>query len=168
MSAATKADFKLPCQVQKQLVEAEAIQRQIEQHNFRLPKPGPQPAHPKVGFVPALCADSEAELLGLMRSFSKSVGPVLRGNKRLGRAALYADLIQYFYLLRQRDITLPRNKSLSAKACAYGLGVILRKHGCTEFSDNRLETNSRSRQEVASKMDRIFSRVAEAVENNPA
>lgn len=62
-----------PAKYKSNLSKRKQFNAKIEQHNFRFPKPGPQPARPKVGFVPHPGADSEAELLGLMRSFFEQV-----------------------------------------------------------------------------------------------
>lgn len=112
-------------------------------------------------------ADSLAELDVLQQTWEQAIGPPVRGNKRLGRQRLYADLVQHFIELRRRGVTPPRGRSLSARACAYGLGDILRKHGCTSYSDAELVRSSAKRHILASKMSSVFLRISDAVKSTP-
>ena len=112
-------------------------------------------------------ADSLGELNVLHQAWDQALGQPVRGNKRLGRPRLYADLVQHFTALRRLGVTLPRGKSLSAQAFKYGLGDILRKHGCTDYSDLELIRNSFKRQALATKMNSVFNRVSDAVKSTP-
>lgn len=120
--------------------------------------------------TPALAvfvADSLHELDVLHQAWHQAIGQPVRGNKRLGRPRLYADLVQHFTTLRRLGVTLPRGRSLSARACKYGLGDILRKHGCTRYTDVELVRNSVKRQALATKMNSVFNRVSDAVKSTP-
>lgn len=112
-------------------------------------------------------ADSLVELDVLHQAWDQAIGQPVRGNKRLGRPRLYADLVQHFTELRRLGVTLPRGKSLSARACEYGLGDILRKHGCTSYSDAELVRSSSKRHILASKMNSVFVRISDAVKSTP-
>ena len=158
----------LPQQVQKQLAEAANVERKIAYYVLKNPKRGPAPMRQAQQALVGFVTDSNAELDTLMLHFEAVVGPERRGNKRRGQQALYADLVAYFHLLKRRGITLPRNKSLSARAVALGLGEILRRHSYTTDSDETLIRRGDRRQALADKLDRVFSRVAKVVENTPA
>jgi hypothetical protein len=152
----------LPVSIQHQLREVEANERRIEYDLFKNPKRGRIKRviySPTIGFS----ADSDPELETKLKAYWGAVGKKARGNKRIGKAALYAELVQHFLLLKHKGITPPRNKSLSKKACQFGLGEILRCHGCTDLDDHVLMTNGIKRNKVAAKMDRIFSRIASFV-----
>lgn len=106
-------------------------------------------------------ADSREKLEDLLNSHRRLVGAAYRGNKRRGKSALYADLLQFFISLKAQGITLPRNKSLSRKVCELGIGDILRRHGCTEESDGDLLRNKLNcRKKLAKKMNGIFEQIA--------
>jgi hypothetical protein len=154
---------KLPKQIGDQLDAANRIQHKIAEHAIDNPKPGPRkssapPHKPLVCFT----ADSADKLENCITKFAAVIGSKTRGNKRIGKAALYADLLQYFMLLKDQGVTLPRNKSLSARACNFGLGEILRRHGCTDLTDRAL-MNGEHRKRVAAKMDRIFTHVSKTL-----
>ena len=152
----------LPPPIQRQLRAVANIERHLEIALFKKPKRGPiKPViySPPIGFS----ADSDPELDTQLKAYWGAVGKKARGNKRIGKAALYADLVQHFLLLKHKGISLPRNKSLSKQACQFGLGEILRRHGCTPLSDNMLLKSGIERNKVAAKMDRIFSRIASFV-----
>lgn len=158
----------LPLQLQNQLHECDNIILEIKRQNSLHPKRGPKPWVSQHAKRTTLMADTEKQFTDLLQALAKALGPKMRGNKRWGRLNLYAELVAYFYLLRQNRITLPKNKNLSKLACQYGLGGILRRHGCIKQSDMLLMKNSIERNKVAGKMDRIFSRIAHAVDNTPA
>lgn len=165
----------LPRQLQDQLCEVDEWERGLRAFAFKHPKRGPKPTKkldPVIMFFArneiGKEADSVKELDRQWRIFFNAVGKKVRGNKRIGEKALYADLVKYFLLLEQHGVTLPRNKSLSKKACQYGLGEILRRHGCFDLSDNQLMKSGLIRNKISAKMDRIFSRIADSVENTPA
>lgn len=157
----------LPRQLQDQLREVDEWYRGLRTFAFKHPKRGPKPCHvyePPILFI----ADDERESSHQLHVFLAAVGEKKRGNKRIGRQALYADLVKYFLLLKRHGVTLPRNKNLSKKACQYGLGEILRRHKCTLLSDNLLMKSGTERSVIAARMDRIFSRVADCIETPPA
>jgi hypothetical protein len=158
----------LPKQFEAQLAEAAKKARQdaekIDREAFERPNRGPVPKDRavKVQFGMLVFATQvERDTFGNM--FDNCIGKRARGNKRIGKTELYADLIMHFSLLKRRGIPLPRNKRLSAKACQHGLGEILRRHGCMQFSDTELARNGEKRQGVAARMDRIFAHVASIV-----
>lgn len=157
----------LPRQVQDQLREVDAIEREIENYLFRHPRRGPKKIHIRAPFI-MFITDNEKDTTRHIQIFNNAVGKKVRGNKRIGKKALYADLVKYFLLLKRHGVTLPRNKNLSKKACQYGLGEILRRHERTSLSDNLLMKSGSERNIIAANMDRIFSRVADCVENTPA
>ncbi len=119
---------------------------------------------PHITFI----ADDEKSLNQCLAVYFNAVGKKGPGNKRLGKRELYADLVKYFLVLKQHGVTLPRNKSLSKRAFQFGLGVILRCHKYTNLSDVLLLKSGLQRNKIAANMDRIFSRVADSVENTPA
>lgn len=157
----------LPRQLQDQLREVDKWERELRRFAFKHPKRGPKPTK-KLGPVIMFITDNEKDTARHMRIFINAVGKKVRGNKRIGKQALYADLVKYFLLLKRHGVTLPRNKSLSKKACQYGLGEILRRHECTSLSDNLLIKSGSERSVIAARMDRIFNRVADCIENPPA
>lgn len=150
----------LPAQIERAAHEADAIVKRMAMR----PKPGPVP---KTRYRPSaiLTADSEETLDALIAAHARAVGKRERGNKRLGAARLYADLVQEFHTLHRKGITLPRNKSLSRNALVHSnLGDVLRKHGYTTETDEALIKNGAKRRALAHRLDRVFARVAEAVE----
>lgn len=158
----------LPKIVHDQSVDAEKILERINDYNLMHPKRGPRKIHPKSLPVVGFCAETEAELDNLLRLYRVVVGKPAKGNSRRGKkASLYADLVSHFSLLRQQGVTLPRGKSLSAKACQYGLGEILRRHGYDIPSDQVLLRDGRARRDVANMMDGIFSHVTAAFKKTP-
>lgn len=165
---------KLSAQIQTQIAEADRIEywiaqslSQIQNQQTMRPKPGPKPKIlPKKPLV-CLSANTAKEMDRLLLMHGAAIGKRARGNSRIGRTLMYAELLQHFILLKRNGITLPRNKSLSAKACQYGLPEILRRHECTDLSDKVL-LNGIKRKQLADKMDRIFSRIADVIENTPA
>lgn len=153
------------------------IERQIEQElEQRQKKRGPEPTPMRGGVEAVFIADTVEERDRLTRAYIEAVGPKTRGNRRLGRMRLYADLVSCFAELQRRGIKLPRNKSLSAAACVTfcglgpgdgnGLGDVLRAHNLTTASDEMLRANGRARQKISNALDRVFSRVADALERN--
>jgi hypothetical protein len=159
LTAAQRLPAPLPQQVQRQLREADNIVRAIQFNSFKRPKRG-QKGQVRYGPFIWFSADSDPELAMQLNAYWNAVGKKARGNKRIGKAALYADLVKHFLLLKRKGVTRPRNKSLSKKACQFGLGEILRRHGCTKVSDHLLLNNGIARQKIATRMDRIFSRVS--------
>lgn len=159
----------LPKQVLEQMRDAVAIEEGIAREIFKRPKPGPARSsrEPKT-LIASFTANSESELERQLHVHRSVIGKKARGNKRIGRAELYADLVAHFMLLKHRGVTLPRNKSLSKKACEFGLGEILRRHGSTDLSDSLILKSGTARNQIAAKMDRLFTRVAAEVENTPA
>lgn len=157
----------LPRQLQDQLREVDEWERGLKAFAFMHPKRGPKPTK-KLAPVIMFITDNEKDTARHMRIFINVVGKKVRGNKRIGKQALYADLVKYFLLLKRHGVTLPRNKSLSMKACQYCLGEILRRHNCTSLSDNLLMKSGDARKIIVDRMDRIFSHVADCIENPPA
>lgn len=157
----------LPRQVQEQLRVVDKLEREIAAYVFKHPRRGPKKIYVRPPFV-MFITDNEDETTRQMLIFANAVGKKSRGNKRIGRAGLYAELVKYFLLLKRNNTTLPRNKSLSKKACLYGLGEILRRYNCCSESDNLILRSGEKRNKIAAKMDRVFSRVADSVENTPA
>jgi hypothetical protein len=164
-----KADATaLPKQVAQQLAEADQIQKRIIEDARARRKPGPNRRFEyKKGI--SLYADSEEQISTMLDATLKVIGPKKPGNKRIGRTALYGDLVQYFSLLKKHGVTLPRGGSLSLAACEHGLGNILREHGYLHpDKTDRALANSKTRSDLAHKLARIFDRVAKAVESTPA
>ena len=160
----TATEVKLPAQLDAQILDAKARMLAIARHIELNPKPGPAPVkRERTSFAVLTAADSTA-LEERVCAYGAAIGPKVRGNKRLGKKALYADLVVAFDMLRRQGIVLPRNKSLSKKAFQFGLGDVLRLHGCTNQKDKLLVSNGGARKAVAVRMDRIFSRIADAVE----
>lgn len=153
--------MKLPKSIEKQIAEAEKIEKTIKRNLENHPPAGrPKTKESTDKKYPVYVENSEQALDESLAIHAKVVGSKTRGNKRLGKEALYADLIQAFKTLKELGITLPKNKSLSKKAIPHGLGEILRKHGLTTLSDDDLMENSSERQLIANANNGIFERVA--------
>jgi len=153
-----------PRQVTVAARNAEDALKNWRTHTVMHPRPGrvgkAKPFRPRAIVVGSTLPDLKKQLAEL----SEVVGEVARGNKRIGRAGLYAELLAHFRTLRQRGVTLPRGKSLSSDACSHGLGDILRKHRYTTCSDKKLMTNGKERARIGNSLSRVFERVAQAVE----
>lgn len=115
----------------------------------------------------AFVGDSFEDIDRQMRRFGDLLGPRGKGNKRWGRIHLFYDLYDHFVELERLGVTLPRGNELSANACRYGLVEILHAHKLTQFSSNELLASSLKRRVVATKMKRIFERVAAFVQKRP-
>lgn len=155
----------LPKQIEAQLAEAAKEVRQLQRYEFAHPKRGPEPKEQQSPKTPInmLVFTTKVERDDFCIKFDNCIGKRARGNKRIGKIELYADLVAHFILLKRLGITLPRNKRLSSKACQHGLGEILRRHDCTQFTDEELLRNGEKRRLVVVKMDRIFAHVASIV-----
>jgi len=149
--------------IQKQITEAERIERAIKRHLEKYP-PGGRPSTKKIACFPTFSGDTEEELMANFTAYLSALGKITRGNKRLGRKALIASLVMDFGILKKQGITLPRHKHLSKKAIGYGLGDTLRKHGLTIHSDKLITTNSRIRLSIAKNHCSLFTRISDAVE----
>lgn len=151
--------------------EAREIERLIAQEIDAAPsKPGPKKAaaterdeaRPAWG----LCADPEA-MLAREAALLQALGPRTRGNVRWGSAALYAAVVQCFFELRARGVTLPRGKSLSVAALRAGLGEVLVQFGYLRDAELDALTErgtGEQRRKLADRLDHVFTRVADAVE----
>lgn len=104
-----------------------------------------------------------AELDTKLNTYYAAGGKRGRGNKR--NQILYSDLTEFFYLLKDRGIRLPR-RHLSAEACLPELRELLIKHGYIESTVTLDQLAGKSansmalREEVQHKLERIFVRVA--------
>jgi len=161
------ATTDLPLHVLKAIYEVQAHERQLKSKNELRPKRGPQPVPMRVQHA-VLIADSADELDELSKAFQLAVGKKVRGNNRLGRKHIYAALVQSFYHLKKLGIKPPRNKYLSRKATLHGLARTLVECGLTTLSEEVIKSSKangvNARLKLASKHDRLFSRVADAVE----
>lgn len=153
----------LPIQVQNQLRESEQIQRRIEHWDLVHPKRGRPKTQRIRAAMPSFAGDTPGELDTLIAAHAGAVGPPNRGNKRIGQSDFYAALVREFAKLKRWGVTLPRNKSLSRRACQYGLGDVFREYGITTCNDNVLAKNSKERKRIANRCDRSFTRVANAL-----
>ena len=91
------------------------------------------------------------------------------GNKRLGDiSVLYKDLITCFFNFKNLGLTLPR-WHISKKHAQYGLFDILKAHGYIkdEISELDFFSDPSIRKEIHHIVERIFVRVADAVEAKP-
>lgn len=133
-------------------------------HPKRGPKALPQATTP----APSLIADSEEELNDLLIAFQAAVGHKKPGNKRLGRKLLFAALVQNFCQLKKQGITLPSNKHLSRNATLHGLAQTLVTFGLANDDESVIMSHSAegvaARKKLAVSYDRVFTRVAHAVE----
>ncbi len=156
---------KLPAAIQKAADEADRAVDQIRRHTAseRIAKRGRPRGETPLGthsHHAVFVADNLTGLNTLMKRHRSLIRGKYRGNKRLGRTALYAELLQFFTLLKELRITVPRNGSLSLQVCALGIGDILRRHGCTEFTDIQLLLNTNHcRERLGKKMRGIFAQV---------
>ena len=157
----------LPLHVLKAMHEVEAYERQLKIKNELHPKRGPKPL-PRRGQHAVLIADSADELDELSKAFQLAVGKKVRGNNRLGRKHIYAALVQCFHDLKKLGIKLPRNKYLSRTATMHGLAETFVAYGLTHCSEEVIKSPKANgvdaRLKLARKHDRLFSRVADAIE----
>ena len=161
--------MKLPKDIENKVRIANEVQRKHIEDRVMFPSPGRLRTPNQPAKTPTIVTgDSSAELDAQLDTLGSTLGPRTPGNKRWGRTPLYADLVENFRKLRSLGIALPKGKSLSKKALRMGLGDILRKHGCTELTERTLEKNTKKRNDLANKMSRVFGRVSEAIEKNPA
>ena len=158
----------LPAHVARQLAEADHIQKRIAEEVSMHPKPGPaKRVKYKKGAI--FTVDSDEQLTAMIDATCRAVGKKKRGNKRIGRSALYGDLVKYFVLLKHHGVTLPKGGNLSLDACQHGLDSILREYGyLNPDQTDRALVNTKKRDELGHKLARVFDRVADAVENPPA
>lgn len=168
LNEAQRGGIQPPEQIQRQIVYAEHLQKRLIE-NLKaetIHKRGPKPFRQSVPSVAIVVGETYSESELLYDALISAIGKPSKGNKRHGRRELYADLVMAFSYLQRLGITLPRNKSLSARACMHGLGEVLRRHGCTEESDQALIRNANGcRMRLGKTLDRVFSRVANALEN---
>jgi hypothetical protein len=107
--------------------------------------------------------DSLEELDAALFAHATAIGKKTRGNRRIGEAAFYADLIQSAIEMRRAGIRPPKGGSLSRWACdaKFRLGEILRKHNkISEKQMKALEINSEVRLEIGKKLRRQFTRIS--------
>jgi hypothetical protein len=154
----------LPDQIARQVAEADHMIKELERAAEMHPRPGPVAEHVYTK-PPMFAADSEADLAAMINETAIVVGERTRGNKRLGRIGLFADLVQHFRLLRELGITLPRGGSLSRNACSHGLLEILREHCCLEpdQTNSRILKNGAERAKLGHKLERVFGDIAAAI-----
>ena len=157
----------LPLHVLKAMHEVEAFERQLKIKNELHPKRGPKPLPRRVQHA-VFIADSADELDELNKALQLALGKKVRGNKRLGRKHIYAALVQSFHQLKKLGIKLPRNKHLSRKAMLHGLSETVVAYGLTNCSEEAIKSPKANgvdaRLKLAHKHDRLFSRVADAIE----
>jgi hypothetical protein len=171
----TPAKQSLPKQVQDQALKARLLQDKLSQNNnTHDPELNPKRGSTEtpisktasvmvIGNKPEDIIDED-----ILKKLELSIGSGMRGNKRRGRLQLYTEIAIEMKKLQSRGITLPRNQSLSKKACEHGLANVLRNHGYTKHSDKGLLRDSAERRRIGNNMSRVFEQVASAVENTPA
>ncbi len=168
LNESQRGSIQLPEQIQRQIDHADHVHKRfLEKLKEKAAhKRGPKPLKQRGAPVAIVIGETYRESESLYDALVSAIGKPARGNKRQGRRALYADLVMAFAELQRLGITLPRNKSLSARACMHGLGEVLRRHGCTEESDLALIKNANGCRLLLGKcLDDVFSRVANALEN---
>lgn len=111
---------------------------------------------------PQECAD-------MYVAYRVALGKNSVGNKKLGDiSVLYKDLITCFFNFKNFGLTLPR-WHISKKHAQFGLFDILKAHGYIkdEISETDFFSNPSIRKEIHHIVERIFVRVADAVEAKP-
>ena len=82
---------------------------------------------------------------------------------------MFAALVSDFYHLKKIGIKLPRNKNLSLQAMQHGLARTLMEFNLTDQNEDVLLSPKAegvtARRNIAFSRDRVFARVADAVEN---
>jgi hypothetical protein len=148
----------LPSPIARQLEKAEELQNNLEKQRER--RGGRPRQRTERGPVASLSGHTEAELNEKLESLGRVIGKPAKGNKRVGRVALYADLVSYCGRLKAQDIALPQHH-LSREQCTPGLADILRRHGVLpdDATDKDLE-NATLRDVVMQRLARIFRRIA--------
>jgi hypothetical protein len=149
--------------------KARAAQDRLIYERTMCPKPGPPrtPGQPTEKHT-VITGSTKEELDTKLGTLATALGPRTRGNKRWGRTALYAELMEHFSKLEANGIRPPGNKRLSKKALSMGLGDILRRHGCTRLSDEALMACTAKRKFLGNKMSRVFGRVSMSLKKGPA
>ena len=159
---------KLPLAIRLQLVSAWRIGKKHRAYLELHPRRGAPRTPGNYQKTAILTASTAEELDNRLKTLEEIIGARGRGNKRLGRVAQYAELQDVFEHLQTAGITLPSDSSLSAKACQYGLGDWLRRHGYTLHSDARLAKDSNERDIICRrKCGSAFNQVKQVLENTP-
>jgi hypothetical protein len=148
----------LPSPVARQLEKAEQLQKKLERKRERR---GGRPLQ-RAGIAPVavLSGNTEAELNKRVETLGKVIGKPTQGNKRVGRVALYADLVSYCGRLKAQGIALPQHH-LSREQCLPGLADILKRHRVLpdDATDEDLESTV-LREKVIRPLARVFQRIA--------
>jgi hypothetical protein len=160
---------KYPLHVKEALKEIDAHAKRLADDLELKPKRGPVKLHHGREPGAALIADTEEELIEKTEAFIAAVGKKMPGNKRAGRMRMYAALVSDFYLLKKMGIILPRNKNLSLQSMQYGLARTLIEFNLTDQPEEVLLSQKAkgvaARRKIAFSRDRVFARVADAVEH---
>ncbi|MDP3087089.1 MAG: hypothetical protein Q8M99_02685 [Methylotenera sp.] len=156
----------LPEQIQKQADEADKRIKAKARHFENHPRAGrPSGRQPKTTIiVPVATVEygTDIEFYALCVA-EAALGTRGKGNKRLGRIALYVDLSEYFLSLKWHNIKLPRY-SLSAAQSSTELEQILIRHGYILASQRGNIERSDFREIIAKKLARVFIQIADAIE----
>lgn len=159
----------LPEQIQKQADEADrrikAKARYLENHP-RTGRPSDRPPNTEI-IVPITTVEYGTDTAFYALCVAEAaLGNRSKGNKRLGRIALYIDLSGYFLSLERHNIKLPRY-SLSALQTSEELEQILIRHGYISALQRGCIQSSDFRETLANKLARVFVRIADVIEKTP-
>lgn len=159
---------QLPIHVLQAVYFADEHERKLRNWTELHPKRGPIALPSDRKPDPALIAESEEELEDLVKAFKAAIGQKGRGNKRLGRKLLYAALVQNFYHLKKMGVRLPANKCLSRSATQHGLARTLVMFELVKEDESLIMSHTAKgmalRRRIAASYDRVFTRVAGAVD----
>ena len=114
-------------------------------------------------------SDDPQTVVDMLSSYNLALGKASIGNSRIGGiSTFYKDLIISFFKFNKDGLRLPR-WSISKKHAQSGLFDILKTHGYIpdEISYERFIIDPSIRSEIHHKVERIFVRVANAVEQKP-
>lgn len=114
-------------------------------------------------------SDDPQEAFNMLSAYILAVGKPSIGNSRLGGIAkFYKDLIMCFFKFKNDGLILPR-WAISKKHAQSGLFDILKSHGYIpdEISYESFISDRSVRNRIHHKVERIFVRVANAIEQKP-
>lgn len=114
-------------------------------------------------------ASSHQEVSQIYSAYRRALGNPGRGNSRTGNERFYKDLILLFFRIKKSGINLPR-WNISKKHLRFGIYNVLKEHGYIPdaVSEDLFYKNTSIRNWIHHKVERIFVRVASAIEKTPA
>ena len=146
--------------------EANAIEYKVNGGMSNSTKPEQTKVYKK---TESFISDDPQTVIDMLSAYNLALGKANIGNSRLGSiSAFYKDLIISFFRFKKDGLRLPR-WSISKKHAQSGLFDILKSHGYIpdEISYEEFISSPSIRSEIHHKVERIFVRVANAIEEKP-